>query len=157
MQKIITYFWFNDKAEEAAKFYTSIFPGSRIREVARYGEAGPGPKGSVMSVLFELNGQEYLALNGGPAFSFTPAISLLVNCLDQSEVDRLWEKLSEGGQKGRCGWLTDKYGLSWQIVPTMLPDMLMDPDEERSQRVMKAMLGMGKMDIVALQRAYEGA
>ena len=157
MQKIITYLWFNDKAEEAARFYTSIFPNSRMKEIARYGEAGPGPKGAVMSVTFELDGQDFFALNGGPTYSFTPAISLLVNCFDQAEVDLLWDKLSEGGEKGRCGWLTDRYGLSWQIIPTILSQMLLDPDGARSQRVMKAMLEMGKIDIAGLQRAYEGA
>jgi len=156
MQKIVTYLWFNDKAEEAARFYTSIFVNSRIKDIGRYGEAGPGPKGAVMSVTFELEGQEFYALNGGPVFSFTPAISLYVNCFDQAEVDMLWEKLSEGGEKGKCGWLTDRYGLSWQIIPTILPQMLMDLDQVRAQRVMKAMLDMGKIDIAGLKRAYDG-
>lgn len=156
MQKIVTYLWFNDQAEEAVKFYTSIFPNSSVKQIGRYGDAGPGPKGSVMSIAFELDGQDFFALNGGPAFSFTPAISLLVNCFDQAEVDLLWEKMSAGGSKGQCGWLTDKYGLSWQIIPTILSQMLLDPDEARSQRVMKAMLAMGKIDIADLEKAYEG-
>jgi predicted 3-demethylubiquinone-9 3-methyltransferase (glyoxalase superfamily) len=155
MQKITTFLWFNDQAEEAAKFYTSIFKNSKIMNVARYGEAGPGPKGTAMTVTFQLNGQDFIALNGGPQFSFSPAISLLVNCENQQEVDELWEKLSAGGQKERCGWLKDKYGLSWQIIPTALGEMLRDKDSEKSRRVMQAMLQMTKIDIQGLKQAYE--
>ena len=152
MQKIRPFLWFDGKAEEAAKFYTSIFRNSKIVGVSRYGEAGPGPKGTVMSVTFELEGQTFMALNGGPQFTFTPAISLFVNCETQQEVDELWEKLSEGGQKSRCGWLQDKYGLSWQIIPTTLGKLLNDPDHGKASRVMKAMLQMDKIDIERLKR-----
>ncbi|GAA0513608.1 VOC family protein [Saccharopolyspora spinosporotrichia] len=155
MQKITTFLWFDGQAEEAAEFYTSIFPDSRIAHVQRYGEAGPGPEGSVMTVNFELAGQEFIALNGGPRFRFTEAISLFVDCESQKEVDELWAKLTDGGEESRCGWLNDRYGLSWQIVPTVLMDMLKDPDPARSARVMKAMLGMGKLDIQRLVDAYE--
>ncbi|MFZ2634537.1 MAG: VOC family protein [Desulfosalsimonadaceae bacterium] len=154
MQKITPFLWFNDQAEEAVNFYTSIFKNSKILNVARYGEAGPGPKGSVMTVVFQLNDQEFIALNGGPLFKFTEAISFVVNCETQEEVDDLWEKLSVGGEKSECGWLKDKYGLSWQIVPTVLGELLSDPDPEKSQRVMKAMLQMKKIDIKTLQQAY---
>src|SRR5260370_23998120 len=136
MQKIVTFLWFDHEAEEAAKFYTSLFKNSKQGKITRYGDAGPGPKGSAMSVTFELEGQDFYALNGGPLFKFTPAISLYVNCETQQEVDELWEKLSEGGKKDRCGWLTDKYGLSWQVIPTVLGRMLQDKDAEKSQRVM---------------------
>ena len=156
MQKITTFLWFNDNAEEAAKFYTSIFKNSKIGKITRYGDAGPGAKGTVMTVIFELAGQEFMALNGGPQFKFTEAISLMVKCESQKEVDELWEKLSEGGEKGPCGWLKDKFGLSWQVDPTVLGEMLSDPDPRKSQRVMKAMLKMSKIDIAALKRAYEG-
>ena len=156
MQKITTFLWFNDNAEEAAKFYTSIFKNSKIGKVTRYGDAGPGAKGTVMTVIFELAGQEFMALNGGPQFKFTEAISLMVKCQSQKEVDELWEKLSEGGEKGPCGWLKDKFGLSWQVDPTVLGKMLSDPDPRKSQRVMKAMLKMSKIDIAALKRAYDG-
>ena len=156
MQKIIPFLWFNDQAEQAANFYVSLFKNSRISEVRRYGDAGPGPKGSVMTVSFELEGQSFYALNGGPHFQFTPAISLFVNCETQEEVDTLWEKLSEGGRKDRCAWLTDKYGVTWQIVPTVLGRMLGDPDATRSARVMKAMLQMDKIEIAKLQQAYDG-
>ncbi len=156
MQKITTFLWFNDNAEEAAKFYTSIFKNSKIGKITRYGDAGPGPKGTVMTVIFELAGQEFMALNGGPQFKFTEAISLMVKCQSQKEVDELWEKLSEGGEKGPCGWLKDKFGLSWQVDPTVLGKMLSDSDPRKSQRVMKAMLKMSKIDIAALKRAYEG-
>ena len=144
MQKITTFLWFDDKAEEAANFYVSIFKNSKIETISRYGDAGPGPKGSVMIVTFQLDGQEFTALNGGPHFTFTPAISLLVNCETQEEVDELWEKLSAGGRKDRCGWLQDKYGLSWQIIPTVLGKLMSDPDPAKSSRVMKAMLQMDK-------------
>jgi predicted 3-demethylubiquinone-9 3-methyltransferase (glyoxalase superfamily) len=155
MQKIVPFLWFDDDAEEAAKFYVSIFNHSAIKQVRRYGEAGPGPKGSVMTVTFQLEGQEFCALNGGPHFQFTPAISLFVNCETQPEVDELWEKLSAGGKKDRCGWLQDKFGLSWQIIPKKLGELLGDKDPAKSQRVMKAMLQMDKIDANGLQRAYE--
>lgn len=155
MEKITPFLWFDGKAEEAANFYTSIFKNSKIVNMVRYGEAGPGPKGTVMSAVFELNGQTFIALNGGPMFTFSPAISFFVNCEAQEEVDDLWEKLSEGGERQRCGWLKDKYGVSWQIVPTMLGQLLQDKDAEKSKRVMKAMLQMDKIDIAALKRAYE--
>ena len=156
MQKITPFLWFDDKAEEAANFYVSIFKNSRIGRVTRYGDAGPGPKGTAMSVTFTLDGQEFYALNGGPQFSFTPAISLFVNCDSQEEVDDLWERLSAGGRKDRCGWLQDKYGLSWQIIPAELGRMLGDNDPEKAKRVMQAMLKMTKIEIVGLQRAYDG-
>ena len=155
MQKITPFLWFDGKAEEAMNFYTSIFKNSKIKSVTRYGEAGPGPKGTVMTGTFQLEGQDFMALNGGPHFTFSPAISFFVNCQTQQEVDELWEKLSEGGEKGRCGWLKDKYGLSWQIVPSALGEMLRDEDAEKSKRVMKAMLQMDKIDIKALKQAYE--
>jgi predicted 3-demethylubiquinone-9 3-methyltransferase (glyoxalase superfamily) len=157
MQKITPFLWFDNKAEEAANFYVSIFKNSKIETIKRYGEAGPGPKGSVMIVKFTLEGQEFTALNGGPQFSFTPAISLFVNCETQAEVDQLWEKLSAGGRTDHCGWLTDRYGLSWQIIPAALMKLMGDPDPAKSQRVMKAMLEMDKIDIGRLQQAYEAA
>jgi predicted 3-demethylubiquinone-9 3-methyltransferase (glyoxalase superfamily) len=155
MQKIIPFLWFDGKAEEAANFYASIFKNSKVGRVRRYGEAGPGPKGSAMSVEFELDGQPFIALNGGPQFTFTPAISLFVNCETQEEVDELWEKLSAGGNKNRCGWLQDRYGLSWQIIPTALGKLLGDSDPHKSQRVMQAMLQMDKIEIKGLQQAYD--
>ncbi|HEY3204500.1 MAG TPA: VOC family protein [Thermoanaerobaculia bacterium] len=155
MQKITPFLWFNSKAEEAAAFYTSIFDNSKIVGVTRYGEAGPGPTGAVMTVVFQLEGQEFIALNGGPQFTFTPAISFVVNCKTQEEVDEHWEKLSEGGQTQQCGWLQDKYGVSWQIVPTVLGEMLQDKDAKKAQSVMKAMLQMEKIDIKRLKQAYE--
>ncbi|MFH1568119.1 MAG: VOC family protein [Gemmatimonadota bacterium] len=154
MPRIAPFLWFDTQAEEAARFYTSIFPGSRIRRVTRYGEAGPGPAGTVMTVEFELDGQPVIALNGGPRFQFSEAVSLSVDCRTQEEVDRYWNALSDGGEEGPCGWLKDRYGLSWQVNPTVLGDMLSDPDPARSRRVMEAMLDMGKLDIAALQRAY---
>jgi len=156
MQKITPFLWFNGRAEEAMNFYVSIFKGSKVGNVMRYGEAGPGPKGSVMSITFELQGQEFIALNGGPQFTFSPAISFFVKCQTQEEVDDYWEKLSEGGEKHNCGWLQDKFGVSWQIVPTALGEMLSDKDAAKSTRVMKAMLQMKKLDIAGLKRAYEG-
>jgi predicted 3-demethylubiquinone-9 3-methyltransferase (glyoxalase superfamily) len=156
MQKITPFLWFDSQAEEAMHFYVSIFKNSKVGSVTRYGEAGPGPKGTVMSATFQLDGQEFYALNGGPHFTFTPAISFFVNCETQQEVDDLWEKLSAGGAKNRCGWLTDKYGLSWQIVPTVLTQLLHDKDAAKANRVMQAMLKMDKIDIKELQRAYEG-
>lgn len=156
MQKITPFLWFNGQAEEAMNFYVSIFKNSKVITVQRYGDAGPGPKGSVMSATFQLEGQDFYALNGGPQFTFTPAISFFVSCETQGEVDELWEKLSEGGEKGRCAWLKDKFGLSWQIVPTALGKLLSDKDPEKSKRVMQAMMKMGKIDIAGLQKAYEG-
>jgi predicted 3-demethylubiquinone-9 3-methyltransferase (glyoxalase superfamily) len=156
MQKITPFLWFDDKAEEAANFYVSIFKNSKVLSVTRYGEAGPGPKGKVMTVEFQLEGQEFVALNGGPHFKFTEAISFVVNCETQEEVDEFWAKLSAGGQESQCGWLKDKYGLSWQIVPRVLVELVQDKDPEKSQRVMKAMLQMKKIDIKTLKQAYEG-
>jgi predicted 3-demethylubiquinone-9 3-methyltransferase (glyoxalase superfamily) len=155
MQKITPFLWFDDKAEEAMNFYVSIFKNSKRGRISRYGDAGPGPKGTVMVATFQLEGQDFIALNGGPHFKFTEAISLVVNCETQDEVDAFWDKLSEGGSKGQCGWLKDKYGLSWQIVPTALGELMSDPDPEKSKRVMNAMLQMKKLDISGLTRAYE--
>jgi predicted 3-demethylubiquinone-9 3-methyltransferase (glyoxalase superfamily) len=158
MQKIVTFLWFEDKAEEAVNFYTSLFTDSKIVKTMRFGDAGPGPAGSVITIEFQLNGQDFVALNGGPQFKFTEAISLLVNCEDQEEVDYLWQKLTaDGGEESQCGWLKDKYGLSWQIVPTVLSEMLSDPDPAKSGRAMQAMLQMQKIDIPTLKRAYEAA
>jgi len=160
MQKITPFLWFDDKAEEAVKFYVSIFKNSKIGSITRYGEEAAEvsgrPKGTVMTVTFQLEGQEFMALNGGPHFKFTEAISFLVNCKTQEEVDELWEKLSAGGEQGQCGWLKDKYGLSWQIVPTVLGKMLNDKDPKKSKRVMHALLQMRKLDIKRLQQAYQG-
>jgi predicted 3-demethylubiquinone-9 3-methyltransferase (glyoxalase superfamily) len=153
MHEITPCLWFDTEGEEAAKFYTSVFPNSRILDVARYGEAGPRPAGTVMTVSFELNGQQFVALNGGPEFTFSEAISFQVSCKTQEEVDAFWSKLSEGGEEGPCGWLKDKYGLSWQIIPTALPQLLSDPDQEKAQRVMRAMLNMKKIEIDGLERA----
>ena len=155
MQKITPFLWFDGNAEEAANFYVSIFKNSKVGRVTRYGDAGPGPKGTVMSVTFQLEGQDFYALNGGPQFKFTPAISLFVNCETQQEVDELWEKLSAGGRKDQCGWLQDKYGLSWQIVPTILGKLLGDNDPAKASRVMQAMMQMKKIDIKGLQQAYD--
>jgi len=156
MQKIAPYLWFDANAEEAVNFYTSIFKNSSIVNISRYGDAGPGPKGGVLAVTFQLAGQEFMALNGGPLFTFTPAISFFVNCETQPEVDELWDKLSEGGKKDRCGWLTDEYGVSWQVIPTALIKMLSDPDPAKANRVMQAMLQMNKIDLNALKQAYAG-
>jgi predicted 3-demethylubiquinone-9 3-methyltransferase (glyoxalase superfamily) len=156
MAKIITFLTYVDRAEEAANFYVSVFDNSRIREVTRYGETGPGPKGSVMTVVFELDGREYIALNGGPHFTFSDGVSLFVQCETQEEVDRYWERLSEGGRKIQCGWLKDKFGLSWQVVPRILSQYMSDADRVRAQRVMAAMMEMKKIDIAGLKRAYEG-
>jgi predicted 3-demethylubiquinone-9 3-methyltransferase (glyoxalase superfamily) len=155
MQKVTPFLWFDNQAEEAMNLYVSLFKNSKVLGVSRYGEGGPGPAGTVMTGTFQLDGQEFMALNGGPYFKFTEAISLFVNCETQGEVDELWEKLSEGGEISQCGWLKDKYGLSWQIVPTALGEMLGDPDPKKAQRVMQAMLQMTKIDIAALRRAYE--
>jgi len=157
MQKISPCLWFDTEGEEAANFYTSLFPNSRILEVARYGSAGPRPEGTVMTVSFELDGQEFLALNGGPDFTFNEAISFQVSCETQEDVDRYWSSLSEGGEEGPCGWLKDRFGLSWQIVPTRLTELLGDPDRDKSQRVMQAMLGMKKIEIPELERAAAAA
>ena len=157
MQKITPFLWFNNNLEEAITFYTSIFKNSKIDNIYRYGDAGPGPKGMVMSATFHLEGQEFMALNGGPHFSFTPAISLFVKCKTQEEVDNFWEKLSEGGEKSRCGWLKDKFGLSWQIIPDALGELMYGNDPARSARVMQAMMKMDKIDINGLQEAYEGS
>jgi predicted 3-demethylubiquinone-9 3-methyltransferase (glyoxalase superfamily) len=154
VQKITPFLWFDTQAEEAVNFYTSIFKNARITNVGRYGEAGPGTPGSVMTVSFELEGQAFTALNGGPQFNFTEAISFFVNCADQGEVDELWDKLTEGGEEGPCGWLKDKYGVSWQIVPDALMQMLGDPDPEKAKRVTEAMLQMKKIDVPTLERAY---
>ena len=156
MQKINPFLWFDTQAEEAANFYTSIFKNSKINRISRHGEGGPGPKGSVMVVSFELNGQEFVALNGGPMFKFTEAISFLVNCDTQEEVDHCWAKLTEGGQEIQCGWLKDKFGLCWQIVPTAFFRLVNDPDPEKAGRVMQAMMKMVKMDIKILEDAYAG-
>ena len=155
MPKITPFLWFNDQAEEAMNFYTAIFKNSKIGSVSRYGEGGPGQPGSVMTATFELDGQEFMVLNGGPLFTFTEAISFFVNCETQAEVDELWEKLTEGGEEGQCGWLKDKYGLSWQIVPSALGELLSDPDAEKARRVMNAMLQMKKIDIAGLRLASE--
>ena len=156
MPKITPFLWFDSQAEEAANFYVSIFKNSKVGGVSRYGESGPGPKGSAMTVAFELDGQKFTALNGGPVFKFTEAISLVVNCENQEEIDYFWEKLSsEGGQEVQCGWLKDKYGLSWQIVPTILPELVKSDDPKKSERVMKALMQMKKLDIGKLKEAGE--
>jgi len=157
IQKITPFLWFDHQAEEAATFYTAIFPNSKVVKVLRYGEAGPGPAGSAMTVQFELEGMTLVGLNGGPHFKFTEAISFVVNCQTQDEVDSYWEKLSAGGAPIECGWLKDKFGLCWQIVPTVLFELLGDPDPVKSQRVMKAMMTMKKLDIRALKQAYDNS
>ncbi|MFZ1242216.1 VOC family protein [Candidatus Amarolinea dominans] len=157
MQKITPFLWFDDNAEEAANFYVSVFKNSKILSVTRQQKDGPHPEGATFTVSFQLDGQEFAALNGGPHFIFTEAISLFVNCETQEEVDELWEKLTEGGEESRCGWLRDKYGLSWQIIPTILGELLQDKDPTKSGRVMQAMLQMSKIDIKALQQAYDAA
>ena len=154
MQKITPFLWFDDNAEEATNFYTSIFKNSKILNIARYGEAGPGPRGTVMTVTFQLEGQEFMALNGGPHYTFSPAISFFVNCETQAEVDELWEKLTPGGREVQCAWLKDKFGVSWQIVPKALLELIEDKDPVKSQRVFTAMLQMTKIDIEGLKRAY---
>jgi predicted 3-demethylubiquinone-9 3-methyltransferase (glyoxalase superfamily) len=153
MPQLTPCLWFDTEGEDAAELYTSVFPNSKILEVARYGSAGPRPEGTVMTVSFELDGQEFLALNGGPDFKFNEAVSFQIFCRDQDEVDHYWEKLGEGGEHGPCGWLKDRFGLSWQVVPTRLTELLEDPDREKSQRVMAAMLKMGKIEIDELERA----
>jgi predicted 3-demethylubiquinone-9 3-methyltransferase (glyoxalase superfamily) len=155
MQKITPFLWFDTEGEDAAEFYVSVFPNSRIVDVQHYGEAGPRPAGTVMTVTFELDGQRFVALNGGPDFTFSEAISFEVECGDQDEIDGYWAALGEGGEQGPCGWLKDKFGLSWQIVPRRLTDLLADPDTAKAQRVMAAMLRMGKIEIAELERAAE--
>ncbi len=155
MQKITPFLWFDDKAEEAARFYTSIFKNSKITNVAHFGEGAPRPADMVLTVSFQIEGQDFVALNGGPEFKFTPAISLAVDCRTQAEVDDLWQKLTEGGEEGQCGWLTDKYGVSWQIVPSILNDLLQDKNKNKAKSVMQAMLQMKKLDIPRLKQAYE--
>ncbi|HEX6920347.1 MAG TPA: VOC family protein [Actinomycetes bacterium] len=157
MDKITPCLWFDTQGEEAANFYVSVFKNSRIVEVARYGEAGPRPAGTVMIVTFELDGRTFTALNGGPEFTFSEAVSFQVSCETQEEVDELWDRLSAGGEEGPCGWLKDRYGVSWQVVPDPLIELLRDPDPGRSQRAMKAMLQMKKIDIAAVQRAADQA
>jgi len=157
MQLITPFLWFDTQAEEAANYYVSIFPNSRILKIVRYGEAGPGPRDTVMTVSFEINGQQFTALNGGPQFRFSEAISFVVNCETQAEIDALWGRLSADGKEARCGWLKDRYGLSWQLVPTVLPELLGDKDRARAQRAMQAMLQMRKLDIAALRRAHQGS
>ncbi len=156
MQKLTPFLWFDNQAEEAADFYVAIFKNSKIVSIDRYGDAGPGPKGTVMLATFQIDGQEFVALNGGPRFKFTEAISFVVNCETQEEVDYFWEKLSAGGEKSRCGWLKDKFGLSWQVVPTILDKLMRAKDAVKAQRVMQAMLQMDKIDIKTLKQAYEG-
>ncbi len=155
MQKVTPFLWFDGNAEDAANYYISIFKNSKMGKISRYGDAGPGPKGSAMSVTFQIEGQEFFALNGGPQFKFTPAISFFVNCETQQEVDELWEKLSAGGRTDRCGWLQDKFGVSWQIIPTVLGQLLGDKDPQRAKRAMQAMLQMTKIDGNALQQAAD--
>lgn len=155
MQKIITFLWFDTQAEEAMNHYLSIFKNSKAGTITRYGEAGPGPKGAVMSATFELEGQEFMALNGGPHYHFTPAISLFVKCADQQEVDELWDKLCEGGKPSRCGWLEDKFGLSWQIIPIEFTELVQHPDPEKSKKVIQAMMQMQKLDLAKLKAAAE--
>jgi predicted 3-demethylubiquinone-9 3-methyltransferase (glyoxalase superfamily) len=157
MPTTIPCLWYDTEAEEAANFYVSVFPNSRILDVVRYGEAGPGPEGSVMTVDFELDGQRYVGLNGGPHFQFNEAVSFQIFCADQDEIDHYWSRLAEGGEEGACGWLKDRYGLSWQVVPARLPEMIGDPDPARSQAAMRAMLGMKKLVLADLQAAYDGA
>ncbi|MEV7192393.1 VOC family protein [Streptomyces sp. NPDC093510] len=156
MPRITPSLWFDQQSEEAAKFYVSVFPNSRISNISYYGEAGPRPAGTVLTVEFSLDGQPYTAINGGPEFTFDEAVSFQIDCADQEEVDYYWTKLSAGGDEGPCGWLKDKFGLSWQVVPTALGELLADPDAERAQRAMRAMLGMGKLDVAALRAAADG-
>ena len=157
MQKITPFLWFDSQAEEAANYYVSVFRNSKIRRTARYGDAGPGPKGSVMTVEFELDGNEFVALNGGPHYKITPAVSFVVNCKDQADVDYYWDKLTAGGMPVQCGWLTDKFGVSWQVVPTRLSELLVDPDKAKAQRVMAAMMKMIKLDVPTLEQAARAA
>ncbi len=157
MPKVRPCLWFDTRGEEAATFYTTVFPNSRIVEVSHYGDAGPRSAGSVMTVAFELDGVPFLALNGGPEFTFDEAVSFEIECEDQEEVDHYWSRLTDGGEESMCGWLKDKFGVSWQVVPTALNELIADPDPDKSQRVMTAMLGMKKIEVAGLQRAYDGA
>ena len=157
MSKITPWLWFDNEAEEAARFYTSLFPNSRITDVTHYGAVGPKPEGTVMTVSFELDGQPLVALNAGPEFPFTEAISLMIDCEDQAETDRYWDALSEGGEEGPCGWLKDRYGLSWQVVPKRFIELMSDPDKDRAARAMEAMMGMKKLDVAALEAAADNA
>ena len=156
MKRITPFLWFDNNAEEAMQFYTSIFKNSKVGSVSRSGDAGPGPKGAVMTAAFELDGQEFIALNGGPQFKFTEATSFVINCTSQEEVDYYWQRLTAGGKESQCGWLKDKFGLSWQVVPTILSPLLQDKDREKAGRVLNAMLQMSKIDVAALQRAHRG-
>jgi predicted 3-demethylubiquinone-9 3-methyltransferase (glyoxalase superfamily) len=156
MQRIVTNLWFDTEAEDAAEFYTSVFKNSRIVSVARYTEAGPRPAGTVMTVEFELDGQRFIGINGGPEFKFDEAISLMINCETQEEIDYYWERLTEGGEESQCGWLKDRYGLSWQVVPTGMDEVFSGPDPERARRAMEALLKMRKLDIAALRSAADG-
>ena len=156
MPKIIPNLWFDTEAEQAARFYTTVFANSRILNVTHYTEAGPRPAGTVMTVEFELDGQRFVGLNGGPQFTFDEAVSFQINCDTQEEVDYFWDTLSDGGEESQCGWLKDRYGLSWQVVPSGMEELFADPDPERAQRAMQAMLGMGKLDIAALRSAADG-
>ena len=156
MQKITTYLWFDGQALEAAEFYTSLFKNSKIVDVSRYGEGAPRPAGTVLTVTFELDGQRFIALNGGPDFTFTEAISLFIDCEDQNEVDYFWDKLVDGGEPSQCGWLKDRYGLSWQVIPKRLLEVLSDPDPDKAQRAMQSMFTMSKIDVPALEKAYQG-
>jgi predicted 3-demethylubiquinone-9 3-methyltransferase (glyoxalase superfamily) len=156
MPQITPNLWFDKEGEEAAKFYTSVFPNSEIKGVLRYTDAGPGPAGAVVTVDFVLDGQPFTAINGGPLFTFDEAVSMLISCADQDEVDHYWNALTEGGEESQCGWLKDKYGLSWQVVPAVLDELMSDPDKGRAERATKAMLGMKKLDVAALQAAADG-
>ncbi len=156
MRTITPFLWFNNQAEEAARFYTSVFKNSKILSVSRYSKAGPGPEGSVMTVEFELDGERFVALNGGPQYTFSPAVSFVVNCETQQDVDHYWERLTEGGKEIQCGWLADKYGLSWQIVPTIVPELIRDKDPVKRKRVMEAIFKMVKLDVEGLKRAAQG-
>ena len=156
MRTITPFLWFNNQAEEAARFYTSVFKNSKILSVSRYSKAGPGPEGSVMTVEFELDGEKFVALNGGPQYTFSPAVSFVVNCETQQDVDHYWERLTEGGKEIQCGWLADKYGLSWQIVPTIVPELIRDKDPVKRKRVMEAIFKMVKLDVEGLKRAAQG-
>jgi len=157
MQKITPFLWFDNQAEEAANYYVSVFRNSKIKSTTRYGDAGPGPKGSVMTVEFELDGNEFVALNGGPHYKITPAVSFVVNCKDQADVDYYWEKLTAGGTPVQCGWLTDRFGVSWQVVPKRLIELMSDPDKAKAQRVTEAMMKMVKLDVPTLENAARAA
>ncbi|MFN2460624.1 MAG: VOC family protein [Candidatus Velthaea sp.] len=157
MGKVTPFLWFDDKAEEAANFYVSLFDNARIDSVSRYSEGAPGEPGYIMTVNFQLDGQDFIALNGGPEYAFTPAVSFSIDCTTQAEVDKFWTRLSEGGKESRCGWLQDRFGLSWQVVPSILPELLQDDDDDNAGAVMQAMLKMSKLDIAALRAAYDGA